>query len=245
MAMLANATRPPHFVGGFGDFYVIPAGAVVVTVPDNLSDDLVAGVNCALSQVIYGFDRADLQFGETVAIQGAGGLGLYATAVAKARGADRVVVIDAVEDRLKLAATFGADETISTLEVPDPGQRAKLVRQLTGGYGADVVAELAGDPAVVPEGIKMLAQGGRYLEIGNIKLGKTYAADPSRLVMANKSIIGVCLYEPSTVGRALRFLASSDAPFDQLAQTEFSLADINEAFVAAERREVVRASIVP
>jgi Zn-dependent alcohol dehydrogenase len=43
----------------------------------------------------------------------------------------------------------------------------------------------------------------------------------------------------------LPFLASSDAPFDQLAQTAFSLADINEAFGAAERREVVRASIVP
>jgi threonine dehydrogenase-like Zn-dependent dehydrogenase len=247
MAMLGDATQAPHFVGGFGDYYLIPRNAVLYTVPDDVSDDLAAGINCALSQVLYGFDRAGLQFGESVVIQGAGGLGLYATALAKAHGASRVVVIDAVADRLELARQFGADETINIVEVDDPKQRAKLVRAFTDGYGADIVVELAGDPAVVAEGIKMLGQGGRYLEIGNIKLGRTYEADPSRLVMANKSIIGVCLYEPSVLGRAMEFVRTwkDRMPLDQLTPVTFSLDNINDAFAAADRREIVRASIVP
>lgn len=247
MAMLSDATRPPHFVGGYGEYYLLPADAVIYRVPDCLSDEVVSAANCALAQVIHGLDRVGLRFGETVAIQGAGGLGLYATAVAKAYGARRVIVIDGLADRLELAEQFGADATISTGELADPVERVRRVRRLTDGYGADIVAELVGNPTVIPEGIKMLSQGGRYLEIGNINLGKTCLVDPSRLVTANKSIVGVSLYEPDALGRALTFLecAQERLPLDRLAPTTFPLDDINEAFRAADRREVVRASIVP
>lgn len=77
--------RTSLFVGGYGDYYLLPAGAVVYTVPDTVSDDIAAGANCALSQVMYGLERVDLQLGEHVVVQGAGALGLYAVAVAKAR----------------------------------------------------------------------------------------------------------------------------------------------------------------
>jgi threonine dehydrogenase-like Zn-dependent dehydrogenase len=246
MAMLGNAAEPPYFVGGYGDYFLLPAGAVLYTVPDNLSDEVVSGVNCALSQVIYGLDRVRLGFGESVVVQGAGGLGLFAVAVAKARGAGQVIVVDAVADRLDLAMAFGADEVISIVDAPDARDRIKQVRRLTGGYGADAVIEVVGDPGVIPEGLKMLAQSGRYLEIGNINAGRTYQADPSRLVVANKSIVGVSLYEPSTLSLALSFLSSriESLPLDRLVTTSFPLEDINAAFTAAHTRRVVRAGIV-
>lgn len=245
MAMLGDSSKPPYFVGGYGDYFLLPAGAVLYAVPDTLPDEVVSGVNCALSQMIYGLERADLSFGERVIIQGAGGLGLFATAVARARGAAQVVVVDAVPERLELARAFGADEVISLADHPDPADRIRRARKLTDG-GADVVVEVAGNPAVVPEGLKMLAQSGRYLEVGNINMGQTYAADPSRLVTANKSIIGVSLYEPTALSQALSFLAANQhrLPLDQFATTTFPLEDINAAFAAADSREVVRASIV-
>lgn len=247
MAMLENAERWPHFVGGYGDYYYVRPGGVIYKVPNSIPDEVGAGANCALSQVIYGLDRVDLRFGETIVIQGAGGLGLYAAAVAKARGAHLVIAIDGVEERLALAKEFGADETVNFNEFPESRSLVKEVRKLTGGYGADVVAELVGHPSVIPEGIKMLGLMGRYLEIGNIKAGVTYEADPSRLVMANKSIIGVSLYEPYALGEAVKFLdrMQGQLPFDKMFATNFALEDINEAFELAERREVVRASIVP
>jgi L-iditol 2-dehydrogenase len=68
----------PHFHGAFAEYYYLrPRGAIFV-VPDALSDELVAPVNCALSQVIFGLEKAGLAFGAAVVIQGAGGLGIQA-----------------------------------------------------------------------------------------------------------------------------------------------------------------------
>src|ERR1700730_17800219 len=132
----------PHFYGAFGDYYYVRPGAAVFKVPDELGDSMVAGVNCALSQVVGGMQLAGVKLGEYVVIQGAGGLGVYATAVAKEMGAGRVIVIDSIRARLELAAAFGADELIDLEELPDPETRVRRVLELTDNWGADVVAEL-------------------------------------------------------------------------------------------------------
>src|SRR5439155_13067199 len=102
----------PHFHGPYAEYYYLRPNHFVFKVPDDLSDALVAPANCALSEVIYGWQQAGLRFGDTVAIQGAGGLGLNAAAVAKDMGAGRVIVIDRLAARLELARRFGADEVI-------------------------------------------------------------------------------------------------------------------------------------
>jgi threonine dehydrogenase-like Zn-dependent dehydrogenase len=247
MAMVSSSEEFPYFVGGYGDYYYVRPGAAIYKVPDDVPWELVAGANCALSQVIYGFHRGELQFGETVVIQGAGGLGLYATAVAKASGAHQVITIDGVPDRLDLAKRFGADEVIDLNEVPEARDRQKLVRKMTGGHNADVVMEVVGAAGVIPEGINMMGQFGRYVEIGNISAGKTVDLDPTRLVFPNKTIIGVSLYEPWVLGRAIKFLQRSKdtLPLGEIGSTKFKLEDINQAFDAADKKEVIRASIVP
>lgn len=247
MAMLGRADEPPYFVGGYGDYYLLPAGAVVYTVPDSVSDDIAAGANCALSQVMYGLERVDLQLGETVVVQGAGALGLYAIAVAKARGAATVIAIDGVPERLELATAFGADRVIDMTKVAEVKDRARIVRTLTDGQGADVVVEVVGHPSAIDEGLKLLGQFGRYVEIGNINIGKTFEFDPSRFVFGNKAMVGVSLYDPAVLSRALTFLEQNQdrLPLNRLAAACYSLDDINEAFAAAEGRRDVRASIVP
>ncbi|WP_255799534.1 zinc-binding dehydrogenase [Mycobacteroides abscessus] len=247
MAMLGRADKPPYFVGGYGDYYVLPAGAVVYTVPDTVPDEVACGANCALSQVMYGLERVDQQLGETVVVQGAGALGLYAIAVAKARGASRVIAIDGVPERLELSVAFGADDTIDLNEVAAVKDRVKAVRKLTDGHGADVVVEVVGHPSAIDEGLKMLGQFGRYVEIGNINIGKTFEFDPSRFVFANKTMVGVSLYDPAVLSRALNFLEQHQdrLPLDRLAASSYPLDDINEAFAAAGGKRDVRASIVP
>ncbi|BBY32620.1 zinc-binding alcohol dehydrogenase [Mycolicibacter minnesotensis] len=247
MAMLGRADEPPYFVGGYGDYFLLPAGAVVYTVPDSISDEIAAGANCALSQVMYGLERVDQQLGEYVVVQGAGALGLYAVAVAKARGAAKVIAIDGVPERLELAKAFGADVVIDITEVTTDKERAKIVRKLTDGQGADVVVEVVGHPSAIDEGLKLLGQFGRYVEIGNINIGKSFEFDPSRFVFGNKTMVGVSLYDPAVLSRALDFLAEYQdrLPFDRLSAACYSLDDINDAFAAAEGKRDVRASIVP
>ncbi|MBI4240312.1 MAG: zinc-binding dehydrogenase [Candidatus Rokubacteria bacterium] len=219
--------------------------------PDDLTDELVSPVNCALSQVIYGLHAAGLRFGDTLLIQGAGGLGIQATAVAKEMGA-RVIVVDQISGRLELAQAFGADHTINLKEVPDRKERVKRVRELTGGRGADVACDFVGFPQVIPEGLEMLRFGGTYLEIGTISRGVKVELEPATLVWGSKTIVGVVMYDPWVIPRALDFLGrnKSRLPFGRVLSHTFPLEKIDEAFRASEwlnrdTTTITRAAITP
>ncbi len=237
----------PHFGGAYADYYYLRPHHTVYKVPDDVTDDMAAPANCALSEVIYGLDKVKLSFGETIVIQGAGGLGIYATAVAKEMGAGKVIVIDGITQRLELAKAFGADEWIDMREFKTVEDRVMRVRELTGGWGSDVVADFVGFPQAMVEGIDMVGNGGRYLEIGNIAPLKTCEIDPSGLVINNKSIIGVMLYTPAYLKKALDFLsrAKNSYPFEKILSHSYPLEKINKAFDDALKGKVSRATIVP
>jgi D-arabinose 1-dehydrogenase-like Zn-dependent alcohol dehydrogenase len=104
--------NPPHFTAGFSTHYFIRPEQIFYKIPDNVPDDVAASANCAMSQVYWGLDRGRLNYDDTLVVQGAGGLGLHAMAIAKARGA-RVIAIDGVDVRLAQAQAFGS--------IPTPG----------------------------------------------------------------------------------------------------------------------------
>jgi len=111
--MSTPSDQHPHFMGAYAQYYHLTPRQPVFKVPDELTDEEVAPLNCALSQVLYGLHQTRITYGDTVVIQGAGGLGIYATAVARETGATSIIVIDGIEERLKLAQEFGADHLIN------------------------------------------------------------------------------------------------------------------------------------
>jgi D-arabinose 1-dehydrogenase-like Zn-dependent alcohol dehydrogenase len=235
----------PHFFGAYADYYYLRPNQTVFKVPDDLTDEMVAPANCALSEVLYGLEKVDFSFGETIVIQGAGGLGLNATAVAKDMGAHKVVVIDGIAERLELAKGFGADELIDMKEYATPEARVQRVMELTGYRGGDVVAELVGFPEAITEGLNMVGRGGRFLEIGNISLGKTVEIDPAGLIVGAKSIIPVAYYGQDTLKKALDFLSRTKGkyPFDKILSRSYPLEEINKAFEDQDKGLVSRATI--
>ncbi len=242
----------PHFHGAFAQYYYLRPGGFLFKVPDELSDEIVAPVNCALSQVIYGLHKAGLRFGDSVVIQGAGGLGVQAAAVAREMGAASVIVVDQLAGRLELARAFGADHTLNLKEVPDRKERLNLVRKWTGGRGADVACDFVGFPQVIPEGLDMLRFGGTYLEVGTISRGVKVEIEPSLLVWGSKTIVGVIQYDPWVIPRALDFLIRTRGrlPFDRLLSHKYPLDQINEAFAASEwhgrdTTTITRAALIP
>jgi putative phosphonate catabolism associated alcohol dehydrogenase len=241
-----SASAHPHFNGAYGEYYYLAPGQAIFKVPDELSDDMVAPLNCALSQMIFSLHQVGVRWGDTVVIQGAGGLGVYGAAVAKDMGAAQVIVIDKFEERLKLASQCGADHLINLDELSSSRQRIGRVRELTGGRGADVVVEVTGNPQAVAEGIPMVRQGGSYLWVGNINRGKTLEFDPSTIVMANRRVVGVGTYEPWAMQKALDFLQRTrhKHPFERILSHKFPLDDINAAFEKADTGQVTRAAIV-
>ena len=161
-----NMMRAPYHMGdvmismgAYAEYYYLRPGHYVFKVPDELSDEMVAPLNCALSQVTYGLHRFGVRIGQSIVIQGAGGLGIYAAAVARDMGASQIIVIDRFEPRLQMAASFGADQLINLDTFDTEDKRVRRVRELTHGWGADVCVEVVGSPSVIPEGIRMLKTG--------------------------------------------------------------------------------------
>jgi len=237
----------PHFQGGYGQYFYLRPNHAVFRLPDEITDEMAAGANCALSQVYAGLDIAGLRAGQTVVVQGAGGLGVYACAVAKEAGASRVVVIDGVDERLALARKFGADEVVDLREYQTPEARIKRVKQLTEDWGGDVVLELVGHPGVVDEGLRMTAPEGTYVEIGNINVGWKAEFDPAWIIFGNRRIQGVAHYEAEHLKGALDLMRRTlrRYPWDRVVSHKFPLEQINEAFAAQDKGHITRAAIVP
>jgi threonine dehydrogenase-like Zn-dependent dehydrogenase len=241
---MAPADEAPHFRGAYGEYYYLRKGQTLCRVPEALDDREVSPVNCALCQVLYGLDTIGVRLGDTVVIQGAGGLGLYAAAIARDLGAAHVVVLDAKAERLALAREFGATHTLDVART-SAQDRHETVRELTRGHGADVVAELVGIPATVEEGARLLRQGGRYLWIGNITPGLPSALDPGTVVRNSQTIRGVVVWEPWVLPRALDFLARRRDvyPFGKIVSDVLPFDELNRAFEVAEAGGPIRVSL--
>jgi L-iditol 2-dehydrogenase len=241
----------PYFFSTFADYFYVSATRALYRVPDALPDDVLPSVNCAMGAAVNALIRGGVGFGSTVVVLGAGGLGLTATAAAKAMGAATVIVSDLVPARLGLARQFGADHTIDASELPGPGQAAARVREITDGRGADVVLELVGLASLVPEGVAMLGPGGVFVEVGLFFTGHTAPFDPSTVLRGNKSIIGSAGYPPALIPKILDFLVRvrGSLPFDKVISHRFPLAEINEAFKASDWSQaapgVTRAVLIP
>lgn len=241
---LGNADEPPHFRGAYGEYYYLRKGQTVCKVPPELSDVVVSPVNCALCEALYGLDQIGIHLGDTVVIQGAGGLGLYATAVAKDMGAGQVIVFDRFPSRLELARAFGADLTVNIDEVGEK-ERREIVFEKTHRQGADVVAEFVGAPQAVEEGIRLLRQAGRYFWVGNITPGLPSNLDPGTVVRGSQTIRGIIVYEPWVLPRAIDFLARRKHvyPFDKIVSHTFPFVEINQAFLFANEGKAIRVSL--
>ena len=202
----ASIEEYPYCSGGFAEYYYLNPGHFVFKVPDKLSDESVTAANCAVPQVIYGLNQANVRLGDSVVIQGAGGLGIYAAAAANEMGAGQVISIDGQSSRLELAQRCGADHTININEHTTPDSRVERVKELTDGRGADVVLEVVGYPEVVPEGLAMLRRGGTFVEIGNIWADSNVTLDMSKILWGVTRIVPTAHYDPYTLPVALDFL---------------------------------------
>ncbi len=238
----------PHFHGAFATHYYVHSDQYFYKVPDNVPDKVVAGANCGLSQVLFGLHQIGLAAGDSLVIQGAGGLGLYAAAVGRDMGA-QVIVVEGIPQRIELARRFGAEDIVDMKEHPTAEERVEQVQSLTGGYGADVVLEVAGVPAAFIEALQLARPGGRVVEIGNVNIGKEHEVSlaPGLITRKMVRVQGVVRYQPWYLHKALRFLERKhrDHPFDELSDQEYGLDDVGEAIEREEAKKVARPAIVP
>lgn len=230
----------PYATGGFAEYaYVLPSCKVVL-VPEDLDSNVAAAMTCAFRTVVHGFERAGgVVPADNVVVQGAGAVGLSALAYALGSGARQVIVVGAPSERLSIAEEWGAHEVID-VTTTEPAERAARIRELTGGRGADLVIECAGNRHALEEGIGLTRRGGRFLVLGQSDPNPASIVGTS-INQGQRTIIGSISADISHYWGALLF-ASDHAerfPFGQMLGKEYGLDKVDDALrMLASGREI-------
>lgn len=150
----------PHAAGLFREFVTLPA-ANCARVPEGI-DDRTATLAEPVAVMVHMLDLIEIHAGDTVAVTGAGPIGMLCAAMAKASGASRVFIADRLPHRLKLALAMGADVAIDTSKE----SLIETVKDATRGRGVDVALEASGAAAMVNASLRMARLGGTVMLIG-------------------------------------------------------------------------------
>jgi L-iditol 2-dehydrogenase len=214
MGMSQPVEEPPHLAGGFAEYSYVWPSSGRVRVPDAVEDGWAAAASCALRTVISAFKRlGEIDESQTVVIQGAGPLGLFATAIASLRRPRRLVVIGAPAERLQLALDWGADEVVDLTADTTPEARRERVLEAVGPRGADVALELSGGRNAFAEGLELLGDGGRYMVVGTIG-GEPQPVAVHRITNRELEVKGTYGAEIGSYHKALEFMKRTRGDYD-------------------------------
>ena len=211
--------------GAYADWILVPECIARVSlhrVPAGLAPEAAAMVE-PLACCLRGIERAGVDTGDTVAIVGAGPIGLMLSAcVADAGG--RPVVVGARDERRELASAFGAEPA--------------------AGRGADVVIEAAGTEAAWADALELVRPGGTVVVFGGLPRGARPRVDAYRLHYEELTVRGSFHHTPAAVRAALAFLANGAYPWERLVTHRVALADLPALF-ADPPAGLLKAAVIP
>jgi L-iditol 2-dehydrogenase len=230
--------------GAYAEYIKVPTRMVLVNmqeIPQHVSYE-EAAITEPLACVLHGLEEARLKLGDTVAIIGAGPIGLLHLIAAKKMGSSKVIVIDLVEERLNVAEKLGADETISAGKV----DVVESARRLTDGYGVDVAIEAIGLPATWEQALKLVRRGGTVLEFGGCPPGTEIKVNAEMLHYGEQTILGAFHATPLHFRKALNLIISRTIDVRPLITKKMKLENIKEAFeILSTSRNEIKIAINP
>ncbi|MCB4821709.1 zinc-binding dehydrogenase [Roseicella aerolata] len=248
--------KPPHLWGGWAEYVYVDLedlpGTKIYKLPDDMPLRLGA-LSEPLTSCIRGFARAQrmggFRWGDTVVIQGTGPIGILAIAAAREMGAGRVIAVGAPEaPRLALARKFGAEATVNIEEHATAEARIARVREIVGGYGADLIMDCTGHPAAGPEGIEMLRDSGFYIEMGQFTDAGSIMTNWHRFVAKDITIMGSWAFTANDLALGVQMLnhARDRYPWYEM-QTiyPFDADGVSRAVADAMAMRTVKSTIVP
>ncbi len=238
-----ESIRQMASTGTFSEAVVIPSiGAVKI--PDDVPLDIAALIGCGvLTGVGAATNTANIRAGDTVAVIGCGGVGLNVIQGAVIAGASRVIAIDMLESKLKMAEQFGATDVVNAGET----DAVAKVMELTGGRGADVAFEVIGLKSTIDQTVAMTRRGGEAILVGVPKM-EVMLEVPAffSVVFWSKTIKG-CWYGSSNVQedvpKLIGWYREGKLKLDELISRRIVLDEVNDAFRAMEAGEVARSVI--
>jgi threonine dehydrogenase-like Zn-dependent dehydrogenase len=248
--------RAPHLWGGWAEMVYVDLGELPGTKIYKLPDDmplLLGTLSEPLTSCIRAFNRAvragGFRWNDTVVIQGTGPIGILAIAAAQEMGAGRVIAVGTPEEpRLRLAREFGAEATVDIEEYATAEARIARVREIVGGFGADLVMDCSGHPTAGPEGIEFLRDGGTYVEMGQFTDAGAITTNWHRICTKDLNVLGSWAFTANDLALGVQMLdrARDRYPWRKM-QTLFPFTEpgIEEAVREAMAMRTVKSTIVP
>jgi len=217
-----------HRDGGYAEFIAVPERSVFA-LPEKIPFEQGAIMMCSSATSLHALRKSRLHPGETVAVFGAGGLGISAVQLAASLGAAKVFAIDINPGKLAIAARFGA---IPVDARQDP---VAQIRELTNGRGVDVALELIGLPRTMRQAVQSLAVLGRAAIAGLTQEGFEIAPY-SELLSKEAEIIGVSDHLASEIPMLLGFVREGklDLSRDIIRAVPLQAAAVNAALDGLE-----------
>jgi L-iditol 2-dehydrogenase len=227
--------------GTFAEYLRIPAAIVqhnLLPLPEGMSDALAAMTE-PLACVLHGVARSNVKSGDRVAVLGDGAIGLMFVAALVQQSAE-VFLFGGNDQRLTVGEKFGAAQTFNYRQVEVPA----VVRDLTNGWGADVVIEATGVPAVWEMAIACARPGATVNLFGGCPRNTTITVNTEQLHYSELTLKGVFHNTPEYVRAALAFL-SSQVPFELLVSDRQPLQQLEKVFQDMKDRKVIKVAIEP
>jgi S-(hydroxymethyl)glutathione dehydrogenase/alcohol dehydrogenase len=239
-----NGQEIKHFAGvsSFSEYSVIPAAAVM-KIPTEFPLEMAALLGCGvITGVGAVFNAAKVRPGSSVAVFGTGGVGMNVVQGAVIAGAEKVIAVDILDSKLELAKKFGATHTVNSKK----DKAVDAVRALTGGRGVDYAFEVIGLPETIRQAYDSLCKRGMAVAIGVTPMSTEVSVPIMGLVYEERVLTG-SIYGSSRpwidIPMLMKLYESGKLKLKELLTRTYPFSQINEAYDALQRGEVLRSIV--
>lgn len=234
----------PAFPGGFAEKVILTgevlANGIVNRMPEGMSFAEGALAE-TLSSVLASHQQAGTTLDHSVLIMGAGPIGCFHIAVAKARGA-AVFVSEPSEQRREVAQRFEPDAVID----PFNEDVVAVTRDLTAGLGADIVVCANPVAATQTQAVEAVRKAGRVILFGGLpKANPMTTLDGNKIHYGEIEVVGAFSYHPTTHELAVDLLSRKVIPAEKLITHTLPLAEVGQAFEIAASGEGLKVIVTP
>ncbi|CAK8675845.1 unnamed protein product [Clavelina lepadiformis] len=231
----AAITTGNGFSGCYATHMILKRSTLIIPLPPEISDRVVAPANCALATMVNAVEQARTPAtNRVVVVQGAGMLGLYACALLRHKGYERVLCCDNIQGRLAMVERFGGEPCQDLAMEPSAF--------------ADCVIEACGNPNVLREGMSAIRYEGVYVWVGMIHPDSQLSITGEEVIRKCVTIKGVHNYHPRHLEEAVEFLKETfnQYPYeDLLSQRSYNLKEFEDAICVANSKTFHRVCISP
>src|SRR5262245_28737120 len=220
--------------GGLAEFNLAPARALHRINLDVPLDR--ATLAEPLSCVLHAFEKTALVPGESIAILGAGPIGLLFSMLFKAAGAGKIMIVEPVEFRRRMAEQFGVDYALD----PKSGDISVEVKAVTR-IGADVVVDAAG--SLLPEAVNLVRRGGRVILFG-MNQHSNRQVNQYTVTRHEISILGSFI-QRTAFPKVVKILEAGLLRVERLVTHRLSLDEVDSGFEAMKQGQAIKVAVAP